>query len=230
MAPCTFSGNTDMYGLGIRLGFYFQWFCALLARLLVPTKSRDHRKDDPIKGELTALRFSINVFAAATFLALVILIVRDVSSLQIVEIYIVLLLTFGYSLALVPIYLWRLLTLCSPRWDPTRWPIIRPSPVESFLSFLLITAVSFFQLWFWFARVPQLNSQDCQEYGFLLAKIGLNVPVMQVLHILLFFFVLLSCITMLLRLAAIHWNILEEDAEPELVRFVCPAPKSLFTC
>lgn len=187
-----------MYGLGIRLGFYLQWFSSILANWLVPAKSRDHRKEHLMKDEIRGLRFSNNVFAAATFLALLILIIGNLSSLQIVEIHLVLLLTFGYSLAFVPIYLWRLLTLCNPNWDPTRWPIIRPSPVETALSFLLIIGVSSFQLWFWFARVPQLNGQTCQEYGFLLAKVRLNQPAMQVINILLYFAVLLSCVTMLL--------------------------------
>jgi hypothetical protein len=199
MALCIFDGNTDMYGIGIRLGFYLQWFSAILARFLVPKRFRDHRKEHPMKNEATGLRFSNNLFAAATFLALLILIGGDVSSLQVVEVYVVLLLTFGYSLALVPIYLWRLLTLCSPRWDPTRWPITWPSKVESNLTFLLITGVASFQLWFWFGRVSQLHNLTCQEYGFLMAKVRLNLPVMQAVHILLYFAVLLSCVTMILR-------------------------------
>ena len=139
------------------------------------------------------------MFAAATFLALLILIVGDVSSLQPVEIYIILLLTFGYTLQLIPIYLWRLLTRGDPWRDPTRWPILRLSNVESWLRILLVAAVASFQLWFWFVRVPKLSNLGCEQYGFLLARVRLNLPVMQVVHILLYFGVLLTCIYMFAR-------------------------------
>lgn len=103
MAVCKIEGNSDMYGLGIRLGFYFQWYGAILARWLAPSE---------VKG----LAFSFNVFVAATFLALVISTLTDIDSLEPVETYIVLLLMFGAYLALVPIYVWRLLTACDPYW------------------------------------------------------------------------------------------------------------------
>jgi hypothetical protein len=218
-----FDGNTDMYGLGIRLGFYLQWFSAILARSLVPKRSRDHRIEDPMKDEITGLRFSNNIFAAATFLALLILIVGDVSSLQVVEVYIVLLLTFGFSFVLIPIYLWRLLTLCSPRWDPTRWPITRLSKVENNLSFLLITGVASFQLWFWFSRVPQLHTLTCQEYGFLMAKVRLDLPVMRAVNILLYFAVLLSSLAMILkRIQKCLGNRSTEKKKKKKIRYVRP--------
>jgi hypothetical protein len=28
---CSFIGNSDFYGIGVRLGFYFQWFSGLIA-------------------------------------------------------------------------------------------------------------------------------------------------------------------------------------------------------
>ena len=107
MAVCQFSGNSDMYGLGIRLGYYLQWFGAIFASWIAPS-------------EVNSLRFSIDLFVAATFLALVILTANDADSLEPVEIYIVLLLMFGAYLALVPIYLLRMVTRCDPYWDPSR--------------------------------------------------------------------------------------------------------------
>jgi hypothetical protein len=103
MAVCKIEGNSDMYGLGIRLGYYFQWYGAILARWLAPS-------------EVKNLAFSMDVFVAATFLALAILTAGRVDSLEPVETYIVLLLMFGAYLALVPIYVWRLLTTCDPYW------------------------------------------------------------------------------------------------------------------
>jgi hypothetical protein len=186
-----------MYGLGIRLGFYLQWFGAVAAGIVVPPLHRDNRVDDPIKQEIISLRFTNNVFAFATFLALVILVANNEYSLQPVEIYIILLLTFGYTLIFVPIYLWRLLIRFDPALDPTRWPIVRPSPVESLLRFLLITAVASFQLWFWFAKVPELHSYPCIQYGFFLSKLRLDSIASQVLNIILYFGVLIACVWIL---------------------------------
>lgn len=80
MSLCDFNGNADMYGLGIRLGYYLQWFGIILASPLAP-------------DEVPNARFALALFISATFQALIIQIVRR--NLYIVEIYVVLLLTFG---------------------------------------------------------------------------------------------------------------------------------------
>jgi len=36
---CTFEGNADFYGIGVRLGFYFQWFSGLIAFVINPEDS-----------------------------------------------------------------------------------------------------------------------------------------------------------------------------------------------
>jgi predicted branched-subunit amino acid permease len=103
MAVCKIEGKSDMYGLGIRLGFYFLWYGAILARWLAPT-------------EIKSLAYTNDVFVAATFLALIIATATDVYSLEPVETYIVLLLMFGTYLVMVPMYIWRLLSACDPYW------------------------------------------------------------------------------------------------------------------
>lgn len=226
MAVCIFEGNTDMYGLGIRLGFYLQWFGSILAVLLVPRRHRHHDDDDPLKEEAVSLRFSNNVFAAATFLALSISLVREASSLQPVEIYIILLLTFGYVLLLIAVHTWRRFTFGRPEHDPWRWPILRMSTLESRLRILLTTAVAPFQLWFWFVRVPKLRYLACEQYGFLLARLRLNLPVMQVMHILLYFGVLVACIYMLARDYANCINPREEKEQPLIRSVTCALVRS----
>ena len=59
MSTCTFTGNTDMYGLGIRIGFYLQWFGTILALCVA-------------RGEVQGMRLSNSLFVASTFLALII--------------------------------------------------------------------------------------------------------------------------------------------------------------
>ncbi|KAK7184393.1 hypothetical protein PSPO01_09427 [Paraphaeosphaeria sporulosa] len=185
MAVCKIEGNSDMYGLGIRLGYYFQWYGAILARWLAPS-------------EVKSLAFSTDVFVAATFLALVILTLTDVESLEPVETYIVLLLMFGAYLALVPIYVWRLLTACDPYWDPTRYPRVNLGAMSANLSFTLLIGVLVFQYWFWFDRVPDLDHRSCQQYGFVFGEVRLNSKASVVLHALMYFWLGLVCIYILL--------------------------------
>jgi hypothetical protein len=185
MAVCDFEGNHEMYSLGIRLGYYLQWYGAILARWIAPT-------------EVKALAFSIDLFVAASFLALIILTAEDVESLQPVETYIVLLLMFGSYLALVPIYLWRLLTACDPYWDPTRYPVVRLGALSANLNFLLLIGVLVYQYWFWFDRVPDLDGYSCEQYGFLLSQVRLNSKVSIVLNALMYFWVGLVCLYLLL--------------------------------
>jgi len=203
MAVCAFDGNTDMYGIGIRIGFYLQWYAGIAASWMAPS-------------EVPGLRFTISLFIAATFLALLIQILRDVSSLEVVEVYIILLLTFGYYLFLVPLYVWRLLTRCNPAFDPSRNPRVRAGKVYSLLNFPLLIAVASFQLWFWFARVPTLDSRDCVEYGFFFAKVRMNARPFEIINILLYLLLLIFCAVILLISGGIKMKFIEERETPQL--------------
>ena len=206
MAVCTIDGNTDMYGIGIRIGFYLQWYAAIFASLLARSKAR---------SEVETLRFTITIFIAATFVALIAQVARDVDNLDVVEVYIILLLTFGYFLFLVPLYAWRLLTGCDPRFDPTRYPRVPAGPVYSLLTFLLLVAVASFQLWFWFARVPALSQRDCQEYGFFFAKTRLNGRAFIAINIVFYSLLLISCVIILLIILGKWMELIVEKESPE---------------
>lgn len=170
-----------MYGLGIRLGFYLQWFGVILAAWIA-------------RGEVRGLWFANDFFVAATFLALVIQVSRNVQSLQVVEVYIILLLMFGAYLYVVPVYIWRFLTRCNPYWDPTRWPIIRESALHSNLRLMLEFAVLGLQFWFWFSRVQDLKDEGCEQFGFFFAKIRLNNAGFVAINILLYFALAAICL------------------------------------
>ena len=186
-----------MYGLGIRIGFYLQWYAGDLASWFAPS-------------EVQGIRLTNSVFIAATFLALLIQIIRSISNLQVVEVYTILLLTFGYYLFLVPLYAWRILTGYNPALDPTRWHQVWPGEVYSVLNFLLIVAVASFHLWFWFHRVPQLDGQACQQYGFFFAKIRLNRKGFEVLNLLFYFLLLSFCAIMLFTTVLKRANLVVE--------------------
>jgi hypothetical protein len=182
MDSCNFTGNSDMYGLGIRIGFYLQWFGTILASWIA-------------RGEVQGMRLSNSFFVAATFLALVIQ--TDKNSLRPVETYIILLLTFGAYLYFVPLYIWRLLTCCVPRWDPSRFPRVANGRIFSVLNFMLLVAVSVFQLWFWIVRAQQTGSDGCEEYGFFFARVPLNEKAFVITNILFQFFLLFCCLGMI---------------------------------
>lgn len=161
MATCEWPGNSDMYGLGIRVGFYIQWYGIIIAPWIAD-------------GEVLGLRFSNAMFIAATFLALIIQ--TSSNALSAVDIYIVLLLTFGAFFWFLPLYLWRLVIGCNPLLDPTRWPLVPSGPLYSALYFTLLVAVACYQLWFW---ANGLNSSvpppaNCTEYGFLFSMVPLH--------------------------------------------------------
>lgn len=91
--PCYFNGNTAMYGLGIRIGYYLQWFSAIFADWKAPS-------------EVNNLREANTLFTTATFLATVIQVSRN--ALEIVEVYIVLVLIVGLSMRVFLKLAWRI--------------------------------------------------------------------------------------------------------------------------
>jgi hypothetical protein len=168
---------------GIRIGYYLQWYGAILAAWIAPDESKD-------------LRIANSLFVTATFLALVILTVRDHApdEMPIVETYIILFLTFGSYLVLVPIYIWRMLTGCNPLWDPTRFPRVHIGRVYKVCNTIILVTVLIFQLWFWIHQVPKLDGEECPQYGFFFHKFELNSKPFKALNIIPSIFLLGVCI------------------------------------
>jgi hypothetical protein len=198
MASCAFQGDSDMYGIGIRTGFYLTWFAGFLA----PWVRR---------SEVANIAVTISLFIAATFLALLIQTSIDSTSLRPVEIYIVLLLTFGQYLSFVPIYVWRLILRCEPYWDPSRYPRVHPSRDYSLFNLLLLVAVCGYELYFWINIVPELDSQSCPEYGFLFGMIQLNNKGFEAINILFYILLLLFCVVVLLIIIGVVEVIPDRD-------------------
>lgn len=196
MTACVINGDSDMYGLGIRIGFYLQWYGAILASWIAPS-------------EINAMRFSNSLFVAATFLALIVQTAK--SELQPVEIYIVLLLTFGYYLYFVPLFLWRLVTGCSPLLDPSRWPRKKQGAVFSVLNFMLLGSVSVFQVWFWVNQITHPDDSNCEVFGFAFTKVRLNNLAFEVFNIVLYSLLLVTCISVLIISLCVLVKWIEED-------------------
>ncbi|PMD49578.1 uncharacterized protein K444DRAFT_577322 [Hyaloscypha bicolor E] len=176
---CNFSGHQDMYGLGIRIGFYCLWFGTVLASWVA-------------RGEFRLMKLTYFFFVGAIFLAVIFQTTKN--TLLPVETYIVLLLAFGGYLNVVPLYLWKGFTWCEPRMDPSRYPRASTGRIFQLMNFTLMIALSVFQLWFWIRRVNAAASDGCVEFGFFFAQLQLNGKGFVVANILFHFSLLFTCI------------------------------------
>ncbi|KXJ88834.1 hypothetical protein Micbo1qcDRAFT_206977 [Microdochium bolleyi] len=159
-----------MYGLGIRLGFYLNWFAGILANLIAVQ-------------EIETIRYAFTCFIGATFLALVVqtaqkntrgTAIDDNTGLTALDTHVVLLLCFGYYYSIVPTYLWRLVTGFDPRLDPTRWPRLKPSVTYIYAHAALVAGVAGFQLWFWAVEAPRTEVCGWQGFLFVMAPMTGN--------------------------------------------------------
>ncbi|UNI19242.1 hypothetical protein JDV02_005439 [Purpureocillium takamizusanense] len=198
METCQHDGNPDMYGLGIRLGFYLQWLSLNLAVTL-----RVHE-------EIPAIRFTNTSFIAAEFLAVLIQISQ--ATIEPVDIYIVLLLCYGAFLFLAPLYIWRIVTGFEPSLDPTRWPVVEPGILDTQLHYLLLIAVSSFQIWFWAVPADTRTANDCATYAFIFAKIPLENKAFRAVNISLYSCLLILAALSYISLARFFKSATAEDA------------------
>ncbi|KAK4221975.1 hypothetical protein QBC38DRAFT_428218 [Podospora fimiseda] len=158
---CVVHGNSDMYGIGIRLGFYLQWLASILANFLM------------IESEIKSARFSLSSYTGAVIIALAVQTARNTATD--LDTYIVLLLCFGASYAQIPIFLWRILTCFNADMDPTRWTAAASSTFLSMFSTLVLVAVAVLQYIFW-GGLPSETEEGthvCKEYGFLFVSLSL---------------------------------------------------------
>lgn len=169
MDDCSFEGNADLYGLGIRLGFYLQWLTTVLANFVLA------------KEEIIANGFAFAVYISAVFLNLVVQTTR--LTIDPLDVYVTNLLAFGSQFILIPLSLWRMVTCADPFLDPTRWTVITPGLFLRILSVILWVTSSTFQLWYWIHYLPLSNKRECDSYGFLFVKVPLNKPMLRNINI-----------------------------------------------
>ncbi|KAK0702972.1 hypothetical protein B0T26DRAFT_876163 [Lasiosphaeria miniovina] len=157
---CNYGGNPDMYGLGVRMGFYLQWFGIVIAAWMA-------------KSEVPGLRLVHSFFVSAAFLALILQ--ASWNTIRPIDTYIMLLLTYGSYYCYLPVYLWRLVTVWNPFWDPSRWPVVPTTSLFRALNLVLLLAATSFQIWFWSTGINTLpRDPTCDEYGFFFTKVPLH--------------------------------------------------------
>lgn len=196
MSNCGFDGNEDMYGLGIRIGFYLQWFGAIAADFLA-------------LNEVPNQRLTYCLFITAVFIALLSQI--SMSSLRPVEIYIVSLQAVGGFYAFAPVYLLQLWTGFDPRWDPSRSIRAEISSRYYVLVCLLMVALSCFQVWSWSTFIST-SGWHCLQYGFFFMRVPLDNSAFVALHMLLNIFLLGYALTVIC--INVGWLGLKEPGDP----------------
>ncbi|KAI6081158.1 hypothetical protein F4821DRAFT_249884 [Hypoxylon rubiginosum] len=159
---CAIHGHAEVYGLGIRLGFYLQWFSVILASWLAP-------------AEVHLIRHMNAALLLATFISVIAL--RD--TMAVPESYITLMFLYGSTLYVLPKIVLRYL---AHKFPGRAFPVYSTAPPRrkgfGFLWSMLVVAELFFSLWYMFSHVATLEDpsggERCPHYGFLLAKMPLD--------------------------------------------------------
>lgn len=161
-AACSIQGNSDFYGLGIRIGIYLQWVTSFLA---------NHLLEDAIWDNLT----TNTIFLLALFVALVVATVEG--SVQPAEVVVLLQLCFGFLFSILSI--WGLRTRYRARQRPVRFPLLSAT-----FRLMIATAISIYSAWFWIhdAAISPAAGR-CSYYTFFFAKLDLHGPMRIILSV-----------------------------------------------
>jgi hypothetical protein len=182
-AICPVPGQPAMYGLGIRVAFYVQWFGVAFVEYLDET-------------ELGDIRFVSLLISSAMALAVVIQLAMN--QLQPADIYISLLLASGMYLLVVPLWLWRVLTCFNPVWNPLKWTKETPSPMFKGANFVLLLALACLQVWYWTGYLPNVNWGQCQQWGFFFSQVALANKGFIAFNAIFWILVIIVCVGILL--------------------------------
>lgn len=151
---CGFTGDDNTYGLGIRLGVYFQWITSSLAYNFVPE-------------EAATMRGVNNCFQASVFAGLLFVTKTRGSDLYAVEAFIML--TFcmgGVCSGDTP-------TEGGERSKPKRYAYHGASSIGWILRGLLAIGFCAYGVWFTFKGMDNMQHPPCSTYAFFLAKVNL---------------------------------------------------------
>lgn len=147
-----------MYGLGIRLSFYTQWFAAL---------AFEHNGPE----SLPEIRLLGLLLSAAVTIGLIVQLVGG--ALDAAGVYVLLLLGTGSHLFLVPVYASRALSCCNPYWDPLAWSREEQLRVFRVLNFALVLTAASVGVWFFATYLPGLD-RGCRQFGFFFSQASLD--------------------------------------------------------
>jgi len=154
---CVFEGNSDLYGLGIRIGIYLQWISGLLANCFHADSVRD-------------MLATNTIFLIALFTALAIISTED--TVLAAEVTILLQFCFGFVFTVSSTWGWRVsarqLNSAKEFGNPVYFPLL-----GSAIRLCLTTSICAYNVWFWFVGLGKLSKAACDPVGFLFAPVDL---------------------------------------------------------
>lgn len=149
---CGFEGNSDIYGLGIRLGIYLQWISSCITF---------HGRFDS-RWPTNLVGVSV-IFEIAIFVATLVLVADSGSAVYGVEIMLMTLIFFG------DFYFVQVAAVLSYRNFTGMFSLAGLA-----LRLALCFAVLSFSVWFWFPGFDRFLQTPCGSYIFLFAKVPID--------------------------------------------------------
>ncbi|KAE9362622.1 hypothetical protein N431DRAFT_144436 [Stipitochalara longipes BDJ] len=153
---CSFAGNAELYGLGIRIGVYLQWVSGFLANI---------RNAESVRDMLA----TNTIFLLALFTALAIITQKE--SVESIEVAILLQLCFGFLFSVSTTWGLRVrarFTSSTDYGNKVYFPLL-----GSTIRVCLASAICSYNLWFWFRGLDKLSRPNCQPLGLLFAQVNL---------------------------------------------------------
>ncbi|KAM0308095.1 hypothetical protein ACHAO8_010319 [Botrytis cinerea] len=150
-ASCEYVGNSDIYGLGIRVGIYLQWVASILSKTFLEEK------------DIYDVLNESSIFLVAIFVATILLITNFIEDAHNVDTLIMLHIFFGTTY--IVFYDLRVM--------------LRIKFVSSGVNVLIVTCViagmSIFGVWFWFShiRASEVLNNECEEFAFFFGRVKL---------------------------------------------------------
>jgi hypothetical protein len=204
IASCVLNGNSDLYGLGIRLGVYFQLISTLLANHFLPDALREAWDANTI--------FLVSIFIAVIKSSV------NVDGLASPEAFVMLQMLFAFLVAVYHIgasFKWFCFEVLSAILNGVMESGLDWSEVESELGQaqrnvsqlgttmrqFLALAIASYNVWFWFPGSGFLDSvQHCNSSMFLFARVDLHGNAR-------IFFQVLGVLYLLFQVYSLTWNI-----------------------
>lgn len=146
-ASCGFTGNPDLYGIGIRIGYYTQALSVWIANYFVLSESKSLR--------------SVNLlFMLALFIGLIWLSHRP-SEVYAVE---------AYLLSHLLVVTWSVGVFDKARFSRKYW---RFSPAPIILQRIILSGLVGYDVWFWWRGLDLMKKTPCGTFVFVIVKINL---------------------------------------------------------
>ena len=148
---CSFEGDPDLYGLGIRLGIYIQWATSWLANNFIPEAIADNLDTNSI------FLLAVGVAVLHSTVA---------STINALDAIMLLMLAFGYLLSVLFLIGFR-----TTHMDKVLDGVSFPTSTFCVNARVLLGAsLSAFAIWFWFVGIDTMTSDGCAPYFFLFTK------------------------------------------------------------